>query len=119
MNDKVLVVDDSDRQIWELVTNVPRLSKTTAILCAFLNFILPGSGTMYAACKGEKSVSKAQCLIAVTQFLLTFFLVGFIWSLYWSYLLVKKSMEERTIDSLMSTPKSSHKQNFYGSKGRG
>ena len=59
MVNKVLVVDDVDRQIWEMVTNVPRLSKEKAVLCAFLNVIVPGIGTIVAACLSDENVSKA------------------------------------------------------------
>ena len=59
MVNKVLVVDDLDKQIWELVTAVPRLSKQWAVGCALLNFIIPGTGTIVAACKASGAVSKA------------------------------------------------------------
>ena len=91
---KVMVVDDVDRQIWELVTNVPRIPKPLAFICAFLNLIIPGFGTIVAACMAPNNVSKAQVMIGVMQFLLTFFLVGFIMATYWSYLLVTKAMQE-------------------------
>ena len=66
MVNKVMVVDDVDRQVWELITNVPRLSKEWAALCALINVILPGMGTMLCACKGGETVSKAQLLIGAT-----------------------------------------------------
>ena len=47
---KVLVVDDTDKQVWELTTNVPKVSQEVAYLCAFLNFIIPGLGSLVAAC---------------------------------------------------------------------
>ena len=50
IRNKVMVVDDVDRQVWELVTNVPRVSKYLSYGCAFLNVVLPGSGTLIAAC---------------------------------------------------------------------
>jgi len=50
MKNKVLVVDDSDRQVCELMTNVPRVSKNIAFLSAILNVIVPGLGTLVAAC---------------------------------------------------------------------
>ena len=53
-----MVVDDVDRQVFGLVTNVPLVSKPVAILCAVLNFLLPGVGTIVAACAAEDTVSK-------------------------------------------------------------
>ena len=47
---KVMVVDDIDRQVYELVTNVPRISKEIAIVAAIMNFVFPGLGTCFAAC---------------------------------------------------------------------
>ena len=50
MRQKVMVIDDSDRHIWELVTNVPIVHKNLSFVCAVLNFLLPGLGTLTAAC---------------------------------------------------------------------
>jgi len=44
--------------MWAIVSNVPQVSKPIAVIQAVLNFILPGLGTMVAACASEKSVSK-------------------------------------------------------------
>jgi len=87
-------VDETDKQVWEMTTNVPRVSKPIAIVCAVLNFIVPGLGTLVAACSHQDNVSKTQMSIALVQFLTTFFLVGFIFAQYWSYLIVTKSMED-------------------------
>ena len=94
---KVAIVDDVDRQIWELVTNVPHVGKPVAIVAAVLNFILPGFGTMVAACAASDTVSKAQLMIALFQFLTTFVLIGWIWAIYWGYLIVKKAMAVGTM----------------------
>ena len=45
-----MIVDDQDRQIWEMMTNVPLVTKPVAIISAILNLILPGFGTVLAAC---------------------------------------------------------------------
>ena len=94
-NNKVLAIDDVDKQVWELTTNVPRVSKPVAIVCAVLNLIMPGLGTLVAACSAQENVSKTQMAIALVQFLTAVFLIGFIFAQYWSYLLVMKSMEDQ------------------------
>jgi hypothetical protein len=68
------------------------MSKPIAIVCAVLNFLLPGSGTWLSACQAEK-VSKAQLCIGTTQFLLTIFFIGWIWAQYWSFLMIKESFK--------------------------
>ena len=59
MTNKVMVVDDIDKQIWELASQVPYVSKPVAAVCVVLNFLLPGFGTMVAACASQDTVSKA------------------------------------------------------------
>ena len=59
MNEKVIKVGDSDREIWRLVTDVPKLIKAAAVFFAILNVILPGFGTMFAACWAIPAPGKA------------------------------------------------------------
>ena len=92
MRNKVVKVGDSDREMWERITNVPKVSKTCAVISAIFNCLLPGSGTTIAACFTEEdTVSKIQILIAAFQFMTAFFLVGWIFSIYWAYLIVVKA----------------------------
>ena len=86
-----MVVDDVDRQVWALVSNVPYVTKPVAIIAAILNFLLPGFGTMIAACASNETVSKTQLTIALIQFLTSVVLIGWIWAIYWGYLLVMKA----------------------------
>ena len=51
-------IENEDVRVWELVSNVPLVSKPVAVIQAILNFLLPGFGTMVAACASERSVSK-------------------------------------------------------------
>ena len=94
MQTKVLVIDDVDKQVYEMATNVPHVSKPVAGICVLLNLVFPGFRTLIAACAASDNVSKTQMGIALVQFLTTFFLVGFIFAQYWSYLIVTKSMED-------------------------
>jgi hypothetical protein len=59
-----------------------------------LNCILSGSGTFVAACYTEDDhVSKVQMLIAVVQFLTTFFLIDWLLSIFWAYLIIVKAFK--------------------------
>ena len=98
---KVMVIDDVDRQVWEAVSNVPYVSKVVAVIAAVLNFIFPGFGTMVAACAAQDSVSKTQLVMALIQFLTSVVLIGWFLSLYWGYLIVKKAWEN---ENMMQMP---------------
>ena len=64
LKNKLVKIGDSDRQIWERVSNVPHVSKTCAVISAIFNFILPGFGTLIASCFTEEdNVSKIQIFI--------------------------------------------------------
>ena len=78
MRQKVLVIDDADRHIFELVTNVPAISKNLSYVCCILNLFLPGFGTLVAACSAGDNVSKTQMGMAFLQFVTAFVLIGFV-----------------------------------------
>ncbi len=64
MRNKVVKIGDTDREMWERITNVPKVSKTCAVISAIFNFLLPGFGTLITACFTEEdTVSKIQILI--------------------------------------------------------
>ena len=63
---------------------------------------MAGSGTLVAACAAGENVSKTQMVVAMFQFLTSFFLVGWLLAQYWSYLIVKKSW---TLDDLRNLSK--------------
>ena len=58
-------MDDLDRQVWMLVSNVPYVSKPVAVVAAIFNLLIPGFGTMIAACAADQNVSKTQLLIGL------------------------------------------------------
>ena len=60
-----MVLDDVDKQVWDLVTNVPFVSKPVAIVSAVLNVFLPGFGTLFAACAAPENVSKVELSIGL------------------------------------------------------
>ena len=120
LKNKVMIVDDVDRQVWELVTNVPRINKILSYVCAFLNFILPGSGTLIAACAAHDNVSKAQLMIAFLQFMLGVVIIGWVWSIYWGYLLVMKAQkDESQVNRYAGQPSGTNPGMNYAPNSRG
>ena len=81
-----------DKQVWDLVTIVPTVSKPVAIGSAVVNLLLPGFGTMIAACAAPDTVSKVQLVVGLLQFLTSWILIGWALSLYWAYLIVIKAL---------------------------
>ena len=47
-------ISDSDKRLFELLKNVPRMIKPLAILALILNILLPGSGSVFAGCLGDR-----------------------------------------------------------------
>ena len=89
-----MVVDDIDRQVWTLVSNVPLVVKPVAFVCAFLNVFIPGFGTLIAACAADDTVSKTQLAVGFVQFFTSFIIVGWLFSIYWGYLIVMKALNQ-------------------------
>ena len=112
MKNKVLVIDEYDAEVWELITKVPKLSKTHAVASAVVNAILPGFGTILATCLAETNVSKAQLMIGLMQTMLSFFLIGYFWSLYWSYLFIIKAWDHAGVGHLYQTASSGGKTGY-------
>ena len=57
-------IKDTDRRVWYLVSEVPRVSQPIAFLLCFLNFIFPGFGTLISAFVGQGGISKTQVAVA-------------------------------------------------------
>ena len=112
INQKVLVVDDMDRQVWMLVSNVPYVTKPIAAISAFLNLILPGFGTILAACMADQNVSKTQMFVGLLQFLTSWILIGWICAIYWGYLICTKAWDMNPMN--MRNPAMSVNQMGYG-----
>lgn len=93
---KVLKNNDYDIRVWSYVSDVPKVSLTVSYIVAFVNVILPGFGTMIAAfvatSTNSTAVSKTQLAIGFMQFLTSFALVGWVWSIYWGWLIVQRAM---------------------------
>eukprot|EP00283_Hemiselmis_rufescens_P009583 CAMPEP_0173433806 /NCGR_PEP_ID=MMETSP1357-20121228/11112_1 /TAXON_ID=77926 /ORGANISM="Hemiselmis rufescens, Strain PCC563" /LENGTH=84 /DNA_ID=CAMNT_0014398545 /DNA_START=32 /DNA_END=286 /DNA_ORIENTATION=+ len=63
---------------------VPSIAKAWAAICLLLNVFLPGVGSAVAGIM-EKRWSTV--LIGVLQLATCWFIVGWIWSIYWGYLI--------------------------------
>ena len=75
-----------------IATNVPLVSKPIAVITGIVNFILPGFGTLIAACCTESyAVSKTQLCYAFLQLVLAFIIIGWIFAQIWSWLIIKKA----------------------------
>ena len=76
-------------RFFELLSQVPIVHNIPSyIICAF-NIILPGVGTCISACLADRYVSnKTQLIVGVFQFLTAYIIFGWIWSIYWGYLIV-------------------------------
>jgi uncharacterized membrane protein (DUF485 family) len=73
-----------------LVNKIPVLPTSIAVLLLILNIFFPSTGTFYMACIGDK-FRKSQIFVGVLQLMTSFLLVGWIWSIYWGIVVVKKS----------------------------
>ena len=97
----MLTPDPVDKLFWELITCVPLVSQNIAYTAGIMNIIIPGFGTILAACwtKTDGPVSKAQICIGILQFLTSFFVIGWIWSMYWGYLIY---IQQKNEDQILS-----------------
>ena len=47
------LVNEADKELWSIVSDVPRLQGVWPYVCAILNVVLPGAGTMLASCVAD------------------------------------------------------------------
>ena len=94
--EKAFVVSDQDKELWEIICDVPRLGGVWPYICCILNIVLPGSGTMLAACMADAtSWSKVQLTCGILQMMLTVYIIGWVWSIAWGVLILKKGIQDR------------------------
>ena len=85
-------VSEKDARLFALMTDVPKMPIWKAAVCAMLNISLAGFGTIVAGCWGPKDyVNKIQIFIGIFTWMTCFFVVGYLISFYWCYLLLKAS----------------------------
>ena len=104
MRERVIDIDENDRRVWEIITDVPALKAPWQYVCFVLNVVFPGKrvfdsntvglGTMISSCFCAKW-SKTLFMVGVFQLFLAYILIGWILSIYWGYLIVKKSLQDQ------------------------
>lgn len=106
VHNRILAVDDKDAQVWALITDVPKISnKVIAFLLFALNIVVPGEctpllkfhiglGTIIASCFSEKW-SKTLFSVGLFQLMLAYILIGWIFSIYWGWLILKRALEDQ------------------------
>ena len=55
LKEGAMSVGEQDTTMWKLITDVPRVYEVLACLAAFLNLILPGTGTVLVGCLGDRN----------------------------------------------------------------
>jgi hypothetical protein len=66
------------------------------VICAVLNVGLAGSGTVLAGCLVDKTWNKTQIIVGLMQFMTSPYLIGWGFSIYWSYLLFLKATKDQS-----------------------
>ena len=93
---------EQDKEMWLIVSDVPRLHGPWPYVVFVLSIVLPGSGTMVAACAGyTTSWSKCQLFIGMLQMMTFVYLIGWIWSIWWGWKILHKSLKADAEDERM------------------
>lgn len=64
------------------------MPRATGICCFIFNIFLPGLGSLLA---GLQANSSSTVLIGVLQFFFCWTILGWLWSVYWGFLIYNKS----------------------------
>ncbi|EKX36050.1 hypothetical protein GUITHDRAFT_117839 [Guillardia theta CCMP2712] len=68
-------------EVWDEITqqDVPKVdTKSFGLLCFILNIFFPGIGSIVAGLKGDKT---STMIVGVLQFVTSWFILGWIWSI--------------------------------------
>ncbi|CAI2384637.1 unnamed protein product [Moneuplotes crassus] len=65
--------------------------KRLSIIFFIFNIIIPGFGTMLSSCFDEGDMNTDQFIIGVFQLFLAILIIGWVWSIWWGWLIYKKS----------------------------
>ncbi len=107
----LMQINAQDLRVWELVTNVPQVGNVWSYVCLILNIFLPGTGTMLCACVGDANLNKTQIAVGIVQLLTAVYFIGWCFSIYWGYLIVKKSKgEHNQLTQLISSVQGGNQQ---------
>ena len=91
-------VSETEHEAWGLIKDIPDLGKMKNYICAILNLLWAGSGTLVCAFL-VKNLDKTQLIVGISQMLLAPWLIGVFWSYYWAYLFITNKNND-----LESTP---------------
>ncbi|KAL0483513.1 hypothetical protein AKO1_014553 [Acrasis kona] len=70
------------------ISKIPKLEETMALVVLILNIIFPGIGTIVAAILTDSDEKRKWNLIfGVLQILLSFLLIGWLWSILWGVII--------------------------------
>ena len=84
-----------DKELWDIVSDIPRLSGPWPYVVMALSIFLPGSGTIISACIGYPiSWSKVQLFVGALQMMTAVLLIGWIWSIWWGWKILHRSLKE-------------------------
>jgi hypothetical protein len=78
---------------------MPKLPLWEAVICTILNCFVAGLGTMVSACVPDiygnyqiKNRQVTQIFIGLMMFLTSVYIVGYVFSFYWAYLIILKAL---------------------------
>ena len=74
----------------EWIASIPSVSACSAAFVFILNVFFPGVGTLVLACLGPSISCGSQFCVGMLQILLFPFLIGWIWAIYWSFIVCAK-----------------------------
>ena len=87
-------MEENDPKMWDAMKEMPNIPFPLNAVCFIMNLIFPGTGTMIASFFFG-GCSKAMFLIGVFQSLTSVLILGWVWSIYWGYLICKASSSNR------------------------
>ena len=74
-------------------TEIPELERCLAYICLISNILIPGLGTFFCSFMGDR-FRPYQLFVSLWQTALSFFIIGWIWSIYWGCLIFNKAEKE-------------------------
>ena len=75
------------------MTDVPVVHNIMSYIVLALNVVIPGTGTILAACLSDShAANKSQITIGFLQLLTAIYIFGWVWSIYWGILIIQKSL---------------------------
>ena len=70
---------------------VKKVAKPLHLILFVINILFPGFGTIISGIIGESGCHGQTIIVGIVQMLTAWFIVGWIWSIWWGFLIFKKS----------------------------